>query len=212
VKIDPGEFRSRDLRVHELLHDVPLHDVWAIELDGGGQGRSMRDVLAVFSFDALRSANILVDQLFRLRSWFGARMGWDEERSDWVADSYVGRLTPIDRERSFVPPGTPEGPFKTVYAFDNEHLAELRNATVHAFTSLSLAPSGDGYLLFWAIYVKPVHRLTRLYMLAIEPFRRWVVYPAVIRSVEEAWRRRYGAGSIARDEGNRNERTLADHR
>jgi hypothetical protein len=36
MRIDPAEFRARPLRVHALLHDVPLEDVWAIRLHGGG--------------------------------------------------------------------------------------------------------------------------------------------------------------------------------
>jgi len=37
-----------------------------------------------------------------------------------------------------------------------------------------------------------VHRFTRLYMGAIAPFRRLVVYPAVLRTVQSAWAQRYG--------------------
>jgi len=43
--------------------------------------------------------------------------------------------------------------------------------------------------------VQPVHRFTRLYMRAIAPFRRLVVYPAIIRKVQSAWAERYGGES-----------------
>jgi hypothetical protein len=43
--------------------------------------------------------------------------------------------------------------------------------------------------------VQPVHGLTRLYMAAIAPFRRLVVYPAVIRKVQRVWAERYGGES-----------------
>jgi len=37
-----------------------------------------------------------------------------------------------------------------------------------------------------------------LYMAAIAPFRRLVVYPAIIRRVQRAWAERYGGeGSVA---------------
>ena len=72
-------------------------------------------------------------------------------------------------------------------------LSERRNATVHAFSSLSIWPTTDGYVAYWAIYVRPVHRVTGLYMRVIAPFRRLVVYPAIIRKVERAWTERYGA-------------------
>ena len=37
------------------------------------------------------------------------------------------------------------------------------------------------------VYVKPVSRLTGAYMALIDPFRRWIVYPALIRRFEAMW-------------------------
>ena len=37
------EFERLDLRAHRLLSGVPLHDVWAIDLEGGA-GRTMIDL------------------------------------------------------------------------------------------------------------------------------------------------------------------------
>ena len=71
-------------------------------------------------------------------------------------------------------------------------MSELRNATVHAFSSLSIRPAPGGYLAYLAVYVQPVHGFTRLYMKAIAPFRRLVVYPAIIRKMQSAWAKRYG--------------------
>src|SRR5207237_7426696 len=89
-------------------------------------------------------------------------------------------------------PGTPDGRLSLLYRFGDEQLSELRNATVHAFSSLSIRPTPGGYLAYWAIYVQPAHRFTRLYMRAIAPFRRLVVYPAIIRKVQRPWAERYG--------------------
>ena len=47
--------------------------------------------------------------------------------------------------------------------------------------------SPEGYLAYWAIYVKPVSRFTALYMAAIAPFRRFLVYPSIIRKVQRKW-------------------------
>jgi len=89
--------------------------------------------------------------------------------------------------RSKIVPGTPEGMFITVYQLDREALAEVRNATVHAFLCSVLQPRGDGYRLYWAVYVKPVSWLTPVYMAVIEPFRRFVVYPAILGQIRRAW-------------------------
>jgi hypothetical protein len=137
----------------------------------------------------------MVKWLFRLRGRIGAWLGWDRQRPEWNAESYVQRLDAADRARSTAAPGTPDGRLSLVYRFENEQLSERRNATVHAFASLSIRPMPGGYLAYLAIYVKPVHRFTGLYMRAIAPFRRLVVYPALVRNVQRAWAERHGGES-----------------
>lgn len=188
----PSQFRKLDLRCHSLLGDVPLHDVWEISLVGGGPNRTMSDVLAVSPFRRPPSANVLVRRLFALRETLGKLFRWDEPRHDPPRESYIHRLTDEDRARSLVSPGTPEGPFRMLYLFPTEAVAELRNATVHAFLAIVLRARLDGYDLYWAIYVKPVSSLTRFYMALIDPFRRYIVYPALIREMQGAWSRAYG--------------------
>ena len=194
MRIDPGEFRARPLRVHALLHDVPLEDVWAIPLSGGGAGRTIQDLRAVL-LAGREAAPSVVKGLFRLRGRIGALFGWDRPRPASNAASYADRLSPADRAQSLVVPGTPDGKFSLLYRFEDEQLSELRNATVHAFSSLSIRPTPGGYLAYLGVFVQPVHRFTRLYMAAIAPFRRLIVYPAIIRKVQNAWAERYGGES-----------------
>jgi hypothetical protein len=191
MRIDPVEFRARPLRVHALLHDVPLQDAWAIPLSGGGAGRTILDLRAVM-VAGLEAVPAVVKGLFRLRGRIGALFGWDHQRPAWNAESYADRLSPADRAQSLVAPGTPDGSFSLLYRFEDEQLGELRNATVHAFASLSIRPTPGGYLAYLGVFVQPVHRFTALYMAAIAPFRRLVVYPAVIRKVQSAWAQRFG--------------------
>jgi len=191
MRIDPGEFRARPLRVHAMLHDVPLEDAWAIPLSGGGSGRTVEELRAVM-LAGREAAPVVVQGLLRLRRRLGALWGWDHQRPAWNAESYADRLSPSDRARSVVAAGTADGTFRLLYRFENEQLSELRNATVHAFVSLSILPTPGGYLAYAGVFVKPVHRFTRLYMTAIAPFRRLVVYPAVIRKVQSAWVQRFG--------------------
>jgi hypothetical protein len=79
MRIDPGEFRACPLRGHALLHDVPLEDVWAIRLPGGGAGRTIQDVRAAF-IAGVEAAPPIVKGLFRLRGRIGALLGWDQQR------------------------------------------------------------------------------------------------------------------------------------
>ena len=194
MRIDPGGFRACPLRVHALLHDVPLEDAWAIPLSGGGAGRTVRDLRAVM-VAGRAAAPPVVRGLFQLRGRLGAMFGWDHQRPAWNAESYAERLSAADRARSLIAPGTPDGNFRILYRFEDEQLSELRNATVHAFASLSIRPTPGGYLAYLGVFVQPVHRFTRLYMRAIAPFRRLVVYPAIIRKVQRTWVERYSGES-----------------
>jgi Protein of unknown function (DUF2867) len=190
TRVEPIDFQRLNLRCHALLSDVPLHDVWAIPLDGGGPGRSMQDARAVL-FGDRRPPNLAVRGLFALRWTLGRAFGWDDERHSPSSASYVNRLAETDRAQSRVAPGTREGRFRVLYVLGEEALSEIRNATVHAFLALALIPSAGGYTLYLAIYVKPVSRLTALYMALIDPFRRRIVYPALSRQVQQRWSRTY---------------------
>jgi len=190
MRIEQREFRARPLRVHGMLHDVPLEDAWAIPLSGGGAGRTIQDLRAVM-VAGRAAAPAVVQGLFWLRGRIGALFGWDHRRVVRNGESYADRLSLADRAQSLVAPGTPDGNFSLLYRFEDEQLSELRNATVHAFVSLSIRPTPGGYLVYAGVFVRPVHRFTGLYMRAIAPFRRLVVYPAVIRKVQSAWAERY---------------------
>lgn len=191
MRVAPADFQRLNLRCHALLNDVPLHDVWAIPLEGGGTGRSVRDAGAILFGDQRPPTNFAVRGLFALRWALGRAFGWDDERHDPPGASYVHRLAEADRSQSQVAPGTREGPFRVLYVVDDEALSEIRNATVHAFLALALTPSPEGYTLYLAIYVKPVSRFTTLYMALIDPFRRLVVYPALGRRTQQRWSRLY---------------------
>ena len=47
MRVKPVDFQRLNLRCHALLSDVPLHDVWAIRLEGGGPGRGIQDARAI---------------------------------------------------------------------------------------------------------------------------------------------------------------------
>jgi hypothetical protein len=189
MRVQPREFQNLNLRCHTLLSDTVLHDVWAIPLDDGGDGRSVRDAREILFGRRWPPTNMAVRGLFKLRSALGRVFGWDDARHDPPAVSYIHRLDEVDRSKSQVSPGTREGPFRVLYVFADEALTELRNATVHAFMVLALTPRPGGYTLYLAIYVKPVSRFTWIYLAMIDPFRRFIVYPALGRQAQQGWLR-----------------------
>lgn len=192
MRAEPQEYRQLELRAHSFLADVELHDVWVVELAGGGTNRTIEDARACFTPQIATTANAAVRTLFRIRTTVGAWFGWDQDESRWDDELYSRRLTPEERARSSIPPGSTDGLFRIVYVFPNEALSEIRNATVHAFSCLALRRIMKGYRLYWAIYVKPISPWTQTYMRVIDPFRRTVVYPAIIRRIQTEWSNRFG--------------------
>jgi uncharacterized protein DUF2867 len=191
MRVDIEQLRMMPLEAHAILEDVPLKDVTAVDLPGGGPGRTISDVRALISSGDLLSANPLARALFALRLWLGRVFGWDHPRHDPPQGSYLSRVPAALQARSVVQPGTTEGGFRLLYLAEKESLAEIRNATVHAFLCAVLREHPGGYRLYWAVYVKPSSRLTPLYMALIEPFRRFIVYPAMLGRIRRAWIARY---------------------
>jgi hypothetical protein len=79
-----------------------------------------------------------------------------------------------------------------VYRFENEQLLELSNRTAHAAALSALVERAEAYRFYFAVYVRSVGRLTPVYMALIDPFRRWIVYPSLLRGVRANWRHAFG--------------------
>lgn len=187
MRVAAEEYERLELRAHSLLADVPLHDVWVTELPGGGGGRNILDLRAFLSVENLTAANVAVRFLFGLRARLGRVLGWDREPPEASRESYLLRLSAEDRERSLVAAGTPEGPFLVLYVSPREAISEIQNATVHGFSVFALTENPSGYRLYWGIYVRPVGRISAWYMRLIDPFRRFIIYPAILRRVRVLW-------------------------
>ena len=190
MRASPAEYLNLPLRAHELLREVPLHDVSMVDLPGGGEGRSLADIRALQK-DAPPSRIAAV--LFGVRRVLGRVFGWDRVPTR-AEDSLLSRLSAQDRLESEIVPGTPDGAFLVLYQFARESLSETRNATVRGWISLALVPIAADYRLYLAVYVLPVSWLTRPYLMAIEPFRR-LLYPAMLRRIRRAWIAAYGAST-----------------
>src|SRR5262249_34510270 len=151
MRVSPDEFLRLSLRVHEFLRDVPLYDVSAVDLPGGGDGRSLADIRRL---ESAAPPSLIGKGLYGTRHFVGRIFGWDREalRPDQL---FLSRLSERDRQESDVAPGTPDGAFVILYQFANESLRETINATVHGFICTALARLGTGYRLYWAVYVLP---------------------------------------------------------
>lgn len=189
MRLSPKVFRQKALYAHTFLADAPLHDVWAIHLNGGGPGRTLHSLQPLLRSQNIERVHPVVRGLFALRFALGKLFGWDDGAPDVAppSASYLHRLSAADRARSLTKPGTMSNGFRVIYEFENEALSEIINGTVQAFSLLAMEPTPNGYHVYWAIYVKNISWLTSVYMALIDPFRRILVYPIIIRQLERAW-------------------------
>ena len=176
------------LRVHTLLADVPLHDVWAVDLPRVRKGVTLDE------FYRLLSQHRLIGRLpptsralFGLRFFLGRIFRLEDQPKGAGAASFARGLTAEDRARSSLAPGTPDGLFRVVYRFENELLREVHNRTVHAALLTALARTEAGYRFYLAVYVCKGGWITPAYMALIDPFRRWIIYPAMLKNIRARW-------------------------
>lgn len=193
-QISPTEFYALPLRVHTFLADVPLHDVWAVDLPTHRDGVTLSEFLRRAGQDVCDTADAEIKRfppvaraLFRLRFFLGRIFRLEAEPKDALAASFGSRLTAEDRARSFVVSGTPEGLFRVVYRFENEQLLEIQNRTVHAAALSALAERADSYRFYFAVYVRQTTWITPFYMGLIDPFRKWIIYPALLKKIRATW-------------------------
>ena len=190
-RISPQEFQRLPLRVHTFLADVPLHDVWSVDLPRWRAGITLEDFLRADS-NCLFTLSSLIRILLNIRFFVGRFFGWDREPRITAWETFVTRLTETDRSRSIAEPGVPDGFFRIVYRFENEQLLELINRTAHAAASSALVETPTAYRYYLAVYVRSVSRFTPFYMAAIDPFRKLIVYPSLLRSVRARWNQAFG--------------------
>jgi Protein of unknown function (DUF2867) len=187
-KLPDSAQTSRPWRIHELVRDFQLLDVWALPTPGGPDDFP-RLVEIVASSDT-NSDSQVAQALWAIRWKLGEVFGWDEVDPDDLPDWQMLRdRLPQDLRDGPTGPEFAELPFDPVYLLDDEWAAEIANKTVHGILHLSWVPDGHGaYRGQMSVYVKPNGLLGKAYLAAIQPFRHLVVYPPLLRRLERAWR------------------------
>jgi hypothetical protein len=207
-QISTQEFERLPLRVHNFLAAVPLHDVWVVDLPRTRSGITLDEFLRTASArsqagceccenDRSRKGSLLtrspvVRALLNIRFFAGRLLGWDREPASTAWETFATRLTTADRSKSLVSAGTREGLFRVVYHFENEQLLELINRTAHAAALSALVETANAYRFYFGVYVQNVGRITPVYMAMVDPFRKLIVYPSLLRSVRASWNQAFG--------------------
>jgi hypothetical protein len=187
ARLPDSAHTDRPWRIHEIVPDFRLEDVWALPTPGGpGDFPKLVEQFASGSTD---EGPFAFRMLFAIRWRLGELFGWDE------AGAGVGSRVPTLRER--LPPDlrdAPTGPefpalpFTSLYLLEDEWAAETANRTVHGVMHMGWVPDeAGGYRAQMAVLVKPNGRFGQAYMAAIRPFRHLIVYPALMSRIEREW-------------------------
>lgn len=201
----PSEVQlARPWRIHSVVADFTLEDVWTLPAISGKQDDfgSVIDMVARFDPTKADSAptRLLWGVRDRLGEWFDlgristTASGDNRLPIPGTCEFSVADRLPDDLRGSANDVHFDHLPFVSLYRTENEFAAELSNRTVHGVAHLAWVDRADGsYQPQMAVYVKPRGLFGLAYMAFIKPFRYWIVYPALERQTERMWTRRQAA-------------------
>ncbi len=193
MRLPTSAHTSRPWRIHEVTRDFRLEDVW--QLPGtGGPHDFPRLVQGLASADPSQSPSSAIRTLFAIRWRIGELLGWD--RPDVGLGSRVPTLRdrlPLDLRDAPSGPTFEVLPFTSLYLIEDEFAAEIANATMHGVMHIGRIRAAAGVCRAqMAVLVKPNGLRGTGYMAAIRPFRRLIVYPAMLRGIERELRAETG--------------------
>lgn len=199
----PNEVQlSQPWRIHSVVEDFTLEDVWRLPAVSGTKDDfgSVIDLVTRSDPGATSSAptRFLWNVRDRLGDWF------DLGRVSTTAGAENRLPIPGTRQFSLADrlPNDLRGsaddvqfdhlPFVPLYRTEDEFAAEISNQTVHGVMHVAWVSRGsdDDHEAQMAVYVKPRGRFGQAYMAFIKPFRYLIVYPALERQVARTWSRR----------------------
>jgi Protein of unknown function (DUF2867) len=190
MRLPSAAHTSRPWRIHELVQDFRLEDVWALPTPGRADEFPLL-VEGFTSADPARTSPTAARALWSLREKAGDLLGLDDP------DTGLGSRVATIRERlpddlgATPAPAFETLPFTSLYVTGDEFAAEIANRTVHGILHLAWVPERtDVYRGQLAVYVKPNGFLGNAYLAAIKPFRYLIVYPELLRVLERRWAER----------------------
>ncbi len=191
-KINEHEHLALPLRVHALLPDFELEDVWRvpISLTSAHSLQLLMDQFSKSNTNVTKTG--ITGFLFKVRLFAGRLFKWDEkpvrDHHQLVPGSIRDRYANQENLKYDDLPDPGSGSFIPVYKLENEFLSEIENRTVHGALHLSRVPLGhDTWTIHMAVYVKPKGWFGRFYMWIITPFRLWIVYPSLMKAARKSW-------------------------
>jgi Protein of unknown function (DUF2867) len=197
----PNEVQlAQPWRIHDIVADFTLEDVWSLPAIGGGPDDFGAAVDMAARFNPAKAESGPTRLLWGLRDRLGALFamgrisapaeGADRLRIPGTREYSITERLPADLRGTADDVHFEHLPFVPVYRTADEFAAEISNRTVHGVMHLAWVDRGDGHhQQQMAVYVKPRGRFGEAYMALIKPFRYAIVYPALERQIERAWSR-----------------------
>lgn len=204
MRVSPDVHLADPWRIHDVVRDFRLEDVWDLPSVRGRSEEFVDFVDMTARFDPFQADSTPTRLLWRLRDRVGHWTGLGRI-SGTRSGSPESLPIPGTHQQSIAErlPAALRGsaervrfehlPFEPLYLTSDEFAAEISNRTVHGVMHLAWVEAADGlWSVRMAVYVKPRGTLGQAYMALIKPFRWWIVYPAIEGQIERAWAGRGG--------------------
>ncbi|MEQ8413473.1 MAG: DUF2867 domain-containing protein [Imperialibacter sp.] len=191
MRINKEEHLKHAWRVHRLLPDLRIEDVWdlPVELDTD-QYIGELNASFVQALEATTSSG-LAGWLFRLRFFIGKVLGWEDTpktKETMPAGSIRKRYANQEGLSTLDVEYTGFADFVPVYDLKEEMLSEIENVTVLAAVHFGRVLKENGqYGVQMTVYVKPKGLFGEVYMQLIKPFRLLIVYPVMLKLIGRQW-------------------------
>lgn len=205
-EINSRSHYSQPWKVHEIAQDFMLLDVWEYPILADiSKGQDFLFFLKMIQKPPPEKVNghvsiryLAAGLLISLRKCLGKILGLDKNINTLPIPgcretSTKERLSAEDRTRSLALPewgvsDSDQGTWRAVYLYEDEMLSELSIGIVHVLMHLGwVHKSGNLFTARLAVYAKPRGMIGHLYMKLITPFRRAVIYPALMEKTKYAW-------------------------
>ncbi len=191
---------ARSWKVNEIAKDFILWDVWEIPIVANNSKTENFQAfyrVAFETFGKMQTKITLVSILFTLRFWMDKIFPLDRNINTLPIPgcqetTAKTRLNGQDLEKSkagkAIKVNNSDLEFRPVYLFEDESLHELSNDTVHGLIHAGWIKKNDNYYTATlAIYVVPRGIYGKVYLKLIEPFRRYIVYPGMMKAIKKQW-------------------------
>ena len=203
-QVSTQEFERLPLRVHTFLAGVPLHDVWSVDLPRWRAGVTLDEFLQtakqlqgwyMWLFEIVVAIHALTSRADAAQHpvlrWTVLRLGSRASAYRYLRNTF----TDTDRSRSLVANRHARWLFPRRVPFRKRATPRVDQSDRSRCGAERPGRDSDRLpVLFRRSMSASVSRFTPFYMASIDPFRKLIVYPSLLRSVRARWNQAFRSG------------------